>query len=100
MNIETLVLLLMKNVNNFQIEKIHPQIVLSICLSFCQFQPGVTYKESVAYKKSVSYNFLKCTGWEKLKLPDRITSYLKEIINQLVVNNCRSTNYSVNGSIH
>ena len=100
MNIETLVLLLMKNVDNFQIEKIHPQIVLSICLSFCQFQPGVTYKESVAYKKSVYYNFLKCTRWEKLKLPDRITSYLKEIINQLVVNNRRSTNYSVKGSIH
>ena len=49
MNIETLVLLLMKNVDNFQIEKIHPQIVLSICLSFFQFQPVFTYKERVAY---------------------------------------------------
>ena len=29
-------------------------VLLSFCLIFCQFQPGVTYK-SVAYKKSVYY---------------------------------------------
>ena len=41
----------MKNVNNLQIAKI--QVMLSICLIFCQFQPGVAYK-SVAYKKACS----------------------------------------------
>ena len=41
----------MKNVNNFQIVKV--QVLLSICLIFCQFQPGVAYK-SVAYKKACS----------------------------------------------
>ena len=40
----------MKNVNNFQIEKVQLQGLLSIYLIFCQFQPGVAYK-SVAYKK-------------------------------------------------
>ena len=66
MNTDTLVLLLtfsnmsyyfwmitwIKNVYNFQVAKVHSQVVLSICLIFCQFQPGVAYK-SVAYKKSV-----------------------------------------------
>ena len=37
----------MKNVNNFQIGK----VLLSICLIFCQCQPGVAYK-SVAYKNA------------------------------------------------
>ena len=41
----------MKNVNNFQIVKV--QVLLSICLIFCQFQPGVAYK-SVTYKKACS----------------------------------------------
>ena len=53
MNIDTLVLLLMRNVNNFQIAKIHPQSVLSICLSFCQFQPGVLIKKVLLIKKRV-----------------------------------------------
>ena len=39
-----------KNVNNFQIAKVQSQGVISICLLFCQFQPGVAYK-SAAYKK-------------------------------------------------
>ena len=41
----------MKNVNSFQ-KRFNLGVLLSICLFFCQFQPGVTYK-SVAYKKGV-----------------------------------------------
>ena len=41
----------MKNVNDCQITKVQSQ-GLSICLIFCQFQPGVAYK-SVGYRKSV-----------------------------------------------
>ena len=48
----------MKNVNNFQKAKVQPQGVLfSICLIFCQAQPGVAYK-SVTYKKRV-YVFMR-----------------------------------------
>ena len=36
--------------NNFQIVKVQPQVLLSICLRFCQFQSGVASK-SIAYKK-------------------------------------------------
>ena len=36
-----------KNANIFQIAKVSG---LNFCLTFCQFQPGVTYK-SVAYRK-------------------------------------------------
>ena len=40
--------------NNYQIAKVQPQrVLLSFCVIFCQFQPGVTYK-SIAYKKSCS----------------------------------------------
>ena len=42
----------MKNVNDFQIAKVQRWVLFSICLIFCQFQPGVAY-ESVAYKESV-----------------------------------------------
>ena len=42
----------MKNVNNFQIAKVQPRVLLSICLIFCQFQLGVGCK-IVAYVKSV-----------------------------------------------
>ena len=38
----------MKNVNNFQIAKVGIGVLPSICLLFCQFQPGVAYKR-VAY---------------------------------------------------
>ena len=41
----------MKNTNNFQKAKVQPHVLLSICLIFCQFQPGVAYL-SVAYKKT------------------------------------------------
>ena len=37
-------------VNNFR--KFSLRVLLSFCLIFCQFQPGVAYK-SVAYKKRV-----------------------------------------------
>ena len=40
----------MKKANNFQTAKVQPRGVVSFCLFFCQFQPGVAYK-SVAYKK-------------------------------------------------
>ena len=48
-----------KNANNFQIAKVQPKLLLSICLFFfCQFQPDVAYN-SVAYKKSAYLdNFL------------------------------------------
>ena len=47
-----------KNANNFQIAKVQPKVLLSICLFFCQFQLDVAYK-SVAYKKSAYLdNFL------------------------------------------
>ena len=47
----------MKNINHFQIAKVQPLLV-SYCLFFCQFQPGVSYK-GVAYKKKrVTYLFL------------------------------------------
>ena len=42
----------MKKSNNFQIVKVQPQGLLSFCLIFCKFQPGVAYK-CVAYKKNV-----------------------------------------------
>ena len=43
----------MKNVNNFQVVKVQPQGVASICLIFfCQFQPDVAY-ENVACEKNV-----------------------------------------------
>ena len=42
----------MKKANNFEIEKVQSQGLLSICLIFCQFQPDVVYK-SVASKESV-----------------------------------------------
>ena len=35
----------------FKYQKFSPRVFLSICLIFCQFQPGVVYK-SVAYKKA------------------------------------------------
>ena len=40
----------MKKTNDFQIVKVQPQVLLSFCPIFGQFQPGVAYK-SVAYKK-------------------------------------------------
>ena len=43
-------IILMKNVNNFQVAKV--QVLLSICLTFCQFQSRVAYK-SVDFKKTV-----------------------------------------------
>ena len=36
---------------NFKKRKFSLRVLLSICLIFCQFQPGVAYK-SVAYKKA------------------------------------------------
>ena len=48
----------MKNVNNFQIAKVHPQGAASICLIFFQFQPGVAYK-SVTDKKKRAHTFPK-----------------------------------------
>ena len=34
----------------FECQKLSLRVLLSICLIFCQFHPGVAYK-SVAYKK-------------------------------------------------
>ena len=39
----------MKNVKDFQIVKVRPQVLLSICFTFFQFQPPVAYK-SFAYR--------------------------------------------------
>ena len=36
----------MKKVNNFQLVKVQPQrVLLSFCMIFWQFQPGVAYKK-------------------------------------------------------
>ena len=52
----------MKNLNNFQVAKVQPWVLHSICLTFCQFQSRVAYK-SVAFKKtvyvSISSRYLK-----------------------------------------
>ena len=40
----------MKNANYFQIVKVSLRLLLSFCLIFCLFQPGVAYKS--AYKKA------------------------------------------------
>ena len=40
----------MKNLNNYQLTKVHPQGVAKHLLDFFPFQSGVAYK-SVAYKK-------------------------------------------------
>ena len=50
----------MKNVNNFQIAKVHLRVLLSFCLIFCQFQPSVAYK-SFAYKACIENMKLKFT---------------------------------------
>ena len=50
----------MKKANNFQIMKVQPQGVVSFCLIFCQFLPGVAYK-SVAYKKKVYILMYSCS---------------------------------------
>ena len=44
----------------FKQQKFSLRVLLSICLTFCQFQPGVAHK-SVAYKKSMKNkkNYLK-----------------------------------------
>ena len=39
----------MKNMSNFQMAEVKPQVLLSICFIFYQFQPSVVYK-SAAYK--------------------------------------------------
>ena len=52
----------MKYVNNFQIAKVQPQGVVSICLVFYQVQPGVAYK-SVSYKKGRAVARLRLLTW-------------------------------------
>ena len=47
----------MKNADNFQTEKFSLRVLLSICLIFRLFQPGIAYK-GVAYKKRV---FRRCS---------------------------------------
>ena len=42
----------MKNVINSKEQKFSLRELVSICLFFCQFQPGIAYK-GIAYKKSV-----------------------------------------------
>ena len=37
-------------------------VLLSICLIFCQFQPGVAYKKVLLIKKSVAYQKLMVPG--------------------------------------
>ena len=47
-----------KKANNFQIAIVRPQL-LSFCLIFCQFQPGVVYKRVVYKKKRVIHKKAK-----------------------------------------
>ena len=69
----------MKNVHNLQIEKLQLRVLLSICLIFCQFQPGVAYKGVACKKASIivrRYEF-----YIRGKLPGkRKKKYLKLIL--------------------
>ena len=64
----------MRSVHNFQIEKFSLRVLLSICLIFCQFQPGVAYK-SVAYKNMYIHASLYKTYLDKL---DKLISCCKK----------------------
>ena len=52
-------------------------VLLSICLTFCQFQPGVAYK-SVAYIKKRVNNFIKIFE-EMLRSISEAATFLKKI---------------------
>ena len=52
----------MANMNKYQIAKVQSQVLLSICLTFCQFQPGEAC-ESITYKKACTAKY-----WKAMKL--------------------------------
>ena len=52
----------MKNVNNFQIAKVQPQVLLSICLSFCQIHPGVAYKIVASQGYNIMHEMVTVVG--------------------------------------
>ena len=62
----------MKKTNNFQIAKIR---LLSFCLIFCQFQPGVAYK-SVANKNKLLFETTDQIPFKKKQRPN-----IKDIFN-------------------
>ena len=49
----------MKKVNNFQIAKFLLRVLLSFCLIFCQFQPGVAYKMLLIKKRVLIHQILR-----------------------------------------
>ena len=51
----------MKNVNIFKQKIFSLRMLLSICVIFCQFEPGVAYK-SVDYKKTCRCLFITNKG--------------------------------------
>ena len=48
----------MANINKYQIAKVQSQVLLSICLTFCQFHPDEARK-SIAYKKACTAKYWK-----------------------------------------
>ena len=48
----SLLIKLMKNANNSQMSKFSLRVLLSICLMFCQFQPGAVYKSIASLKQA------------------------------------------------
>ena len=70
----------MKNVINSKEQKFSLRVLVSICLFFCQFQPGIAYK-SIAYKKSVwLLNFICLNGWSIEKKNHQAWSILKPVL--------------------
>ena len=67
-----------KNVNNFQIVRVHPQDTSQYLIDFfCQFQPGVVYK-SVAYKKMVEFcGFIFCDAIFIRRNKNKLQSWTK-----------------------
>ena len=70
-------------------------MLLSFCLTFCQFQPDVAYK-SVAYNKNAcNQPFLKMHGYDNSLIRKKNISY-----ESLLVYNVHHTRYIENFSIY
>ena len=69
----------MKNVKDFQIVKVRPQVLLSICFTFFQFQPAAAYK-SFAYRAFQFRNSLPSDFKWNQKVPLLIDGSLHRII--------------------
>ena len=90
----------MKNVNDFQKARVQPHLLLSICLSFCQFQPGVAYNSFLIKKchvhvisnaqlhsKNITwYNVFKCG----------LSKFFKDCLSQNLISPLLNTLYHIN----